>query len=534
MLIALMIGVGLSSFVFAQSPGDTVGWTQYPIQALASTGHRIVVDGAGGAHFAWTGGSYPAERGVFYNFYFNGNFTWPGVGTRISYRIGDGYPQIGASRDNRAEIAFHRPTSGQESIFVAIDAFQGLGAFEFRHPPNVIGGTRTLWPFIAADSTEQIHVISTGEGLPGSLQALTYTRSNNGGTTWTQPVAVDTVTTASAVIVSSPVSEKVAIVYCHPVGAGQYANDVYYIQSADGITWDFADGRINLTGYGHNGDSLYAYTDIDAAYDYNDALVITWNARYVVGNRESDRVFLFYTNILWYYNAEICRVDVPRVRRCQTEAYNLALNKMSIAADQDRRMLYVAYCRFDTSDCSADSMANGEIYLQRSQDNGVTWSSPLNLTNSHTPNCTGPNCASDVYPSMAERVDDNIHLFYECYRYPNFVMPNADSPMLYLRLPAGEQGTGESTLPSGFSISQNYPNPFNAQTTIKYSLKEKTEITISIYNIVGEKLTTLLRETQPAGEHQAVWDASRFSSGIYFAKLESKGNSESIRMVLLK
>ncbi len=89
-------------------------------------------------------------------------------------------------------------------------------------------------------------------------------------------------------------------------------------------------------------------------------------------------------------------------------------------------------------------------------------------------------------------------------------------------------------IPSDPLLTQNYPNPFNAQTTIKYILKNKAEISLSIYNITGRKVATLFEGMREAGDHQVVWNAEDISSGIYFAKLESGEKIQSIRMTLLK
>ena len=83
-------------------------------------------------------------------------------------------------------------------------------------------------------------------------------------------------------------------------------------------------------------------------------------------------------------------------------------------------------------------------------------------------------------------------------------------------------------------IVQIYPNPFNATTSIKYSLSKSGPVNLSIYNLLGQKVATLFEGVQAAGEHSIIWDAGRFSSGIYFARLSTNDDSKNIRMVLLK
>ena len=85
-----------------------------------------------------------------------------------------------------------------------------------------------------------------------------------------------------------------------------------------------------------------------------------------------------------------------------------------------------------------------------------------------------------------------------------------------------------------FSLHPSYPNPFNAQTTISYSLPESGPVTLTIYNLLGQKVATLFDGIQTAGEHKVVWDAQKQPSGVYFAKLVAEQHKSTFQMVLLK
>lgn len=88
--------------------------------------------------------------------------------------------------------------------------------------------------------------------------------------------------------------------------------------------------------------------------------------------------------------------------------------------------------------------------------------------------------------------------------------------------------------PSKFELSQNYPNPFNAQTEISYSLPDPSHVRVTVYNLLGQKIETLVEANQQAGEHEVVWDASRVPSGIYFYRLDAGKYSYTRKMTLLK
>ena len=96
-------------------------------------------------------------------------------------------------------------------------------------------------------------------------------------------------------------------------------------------------------------------------------------------------------------------------------------------------------------------------------------------------------------------------------------------------------------IPENYNMSQNYPNPFNPVTTIKYRLPEVSNVELSIFNALGQKLATLVSTLQEPGEYNLLWDASGFSSGIYYYRINVtaiNGDhlrfSETRKLVLLK
>jgi hypothetical protein len=95
-----------------------------------------------------------------------------------------------------------------------------------------------------------------------------------------------------------------------------------------------------------------------------------------------------------------------------------------------------------------------------------------------------------------------------------------------------------NVLPREFSLSQNYPNPFNPATTISFELPVKSSVEISIYDVLGRKLKTVLEEVKDAGRYKVVVDMSGYASGVYFYRMVAKpvvGGSDfiSVRKMLL-
>ena len=96
----------------------------------------------------------------------------------------------------------------------------------------------------------------------------------------------------------------------------------------------------------------------------------------------------------------------------------------------------------------------------------------------------------------------------------------------------------EETTMVNVSMS-NYPNPFNPETTISYSLDKNAQVTISVYNVLGQKVKTLVNDNRVSGTHSVVWNGTdsnnnKVSSGIYFYKLTSGTVSDTNKMILMK
>ncbi len=99
---------------------------------------------------------------------------------------------------------------------------------------------------------------------------------------------------------------------------------------------------------------------------------------------------------------------------------------------------------------------------------------------------------------------------------------------------ATDVGAAELHTPTLFALEQNYPNPFNPTTTIRYSLPTSSNVKISIYDMLGQEITTLVNEKQSAGWKEIAWNASAFSSGMYFYQLLANEKREIKKMILIK
>ncbi len=163
---------------------------------------------------------------------------------------------------------------------------------------------------------------------------------------------------------------------------------------------------------------------------------------------------------------------------------------------------------------------NDEIYYKKSTDKGITWGENVRLTN---------DISASWLPSV--RVTDSVvHVVWIDSRDGNL-------ELYYKRNPTGNPiGITEisSEIPERYSLSQNYPNPFNPVTGIKFELPNSGFVDLTIFDLLGRKVETLVNEELKAGSYNAEWNASNYTSGVYFYRFEADGFHDTKKMMLVK
>jgi hypothetical protein len=136
------------------------------------------------------------------------------------------------------------------------------------------------------------------------------------------------------------------------------------------------------------------------------------------------------------------------------------------------------------------------------------------------------------YPfEMTHPSDSEAQLVFNCgYEEPDIYFDN-----ISLKEDVSSVVKDEiETIPEKYQLTQNHPNPFNPKTIINYEIPITNDIELNVYNLLGQKVVTLVSEKQPAGQYQVEWDASAYASGIYYYILRSGDFQDVKKMIILK
>ncbi len=141
-----------------------------------------------------------------------------------------------------------------------------------------------------------------------------------------------------------------------------------------------------------------------------------------------------------------------------------------------------------------------------------------------------PLAAWQVDTVLSEHRIMDIHVIDQDHRYAS-----TDQGIVLVYTP--EQSVGDDItkiIPQEFALYQNYPNPFNPSTEIRFDLRENTHVTLAVYNILGQKIWTLVDKPLDAGSHLVNFNGSSLASGVYFYKINASNFTDIKKMVMIK
>lgn len=415
------------------------GTTWYDYQHNGSTDRQIALDNLGNVHVVWMKGvqSGAADRHIYYNFITGGLVAFPG-GVQISINR-SGYTTLDIADNDIPYAFFHSSFDSTQSV-CAWGTSYGSQSFLTSVIPMPTTNRGLTWPHGVIDNQGYIHAVMQ----TNANTDLYYTRSENGGTTFMTPIDITSTTGMAAVsqsMAASTVSNKVAIGFTMPVATTYTQEDVYYFESLNGTTWDF-NNPINLTNFGQPGhpmtNTVRAWTTVNTMYDYDDNLHIAYTTINYPTNNDGA--------ILWHWSeATGHRKIVGEQAFSGNVAHNTpgawhACWDLPCMGIDTAGVLYVSWEQCTTpGDASAAGYGNWDVYVSYSEDDGENWMAPVNVTDTPTPGAPAGGCLSEGWPTLAERVDDYLHIAYVQDRDAGGI-PQAEgawteNPFIYQRVP---------------------------------------------------------------------------------------------------
>lgn len=180
-----------------------------------------------------------------------------------------------------------------------------------------------------------------------------------------------------------------------------------------------------------------------------------------------------------------------------------------------------------------DTFNFNDIYYTLSYDNGATWSTPVNLTNTDD--------WDELYPTAAPSGNTNeFFIHYQATRGPGSQSFTDAAPTHVVHqvfdvvITSGIQNIS-TEIPNGFSLKQNFPNPFNPSTSIQFNIPKASLVSLKVYDITGKEVATLVsNENLAAGTFQYDFAAKSLASGMYFYTLTAGDYKETKKMMLVK
>lgn len=310
-----------------------------------------------------------------------------------------------------------------------------------------------------------------------------------------------------------------------------------YRSSDLGITWEDINVTFNVSSFAKD-DVLNLYAASDQGVHFSSDMGDTWELRNN-GLPGTNVVFLVFnapTNTLF------CILDDGALYKSSDKGVNWTqAGNTTLGALSDLEIS-------PTGEMYASSTDSG---IAHSTDNGETWEKINNglPSSPYYPPLLAVNSSGDLfaggYGVGVYKSNDNGENWQAMNGFPSDLVTtlyvNENDILFAGTFDRGIYSTQMPTLveqisnvPKKFLLSQNYPNPFNPSTTIQFSLPEESFVRLEVFNLLGERVSTLVSETLGAGKYNYEWNAEQLPSGVYLYKLNADASIQTKKMLLLK
>ncbi len=442
------------------------------IPRMCANDYQTIAAGGHGHHYSFMYQDAWGDAGKRYInvTYYDADYGWETIPAPVitaqGYRAG--YCGMNIFLDGRSVPYYHTtgvvaPNPNDLGTVISIEP-NLPGKLEFKNnkywydiPDSVNTEFIGMWPAADVDFDDQIHIVMNEGDTAAGISWMGYVRCTEGPdsgqitcqspglpiyiinkeTPYWNPInrcmAFDSAGVIGANLTCSRVSNKVAICYAALAETEddstlyQVSNDAFYLESTNGGDNWFSDPdsmqfRRNCSQYKVT-DKMRCYGEVTAVYDFNDDLHVYWYTHYydkVANEVDINDIALwhFSENTVRFCDGESVyanKITAANWEEATAGAWNRLIAKITsgvgILEGDNENYLYITWTQFDTAKWNdAGNQTQGDLYTTVSTDAGMTWMIPVNITNSTVDSCVAGQCASDHWGSMAERVDDYLHL----------------------------------------------------------------------------------------------------------------------------
>ncbi|MCK6562226.1 T9SS type A sorting domain-containing protein [candidate division KSB1 bacterium] len=485
------------------------------------------------------------DRGTYFS-YFDGT-TWSPM-TKVE-QVRRGWSSIAALADGRSVTLSHVANE------VNIDALKGLGIWTSSITGN-IGAAADQWPRLTVDGKDNIIVCSTTNAtINGVALVKSIAVSRDEGATWSfQYLWPDTSTRKPGFSADdqdmASQGDNVAVVVAE-TGA-----DIHLWTSSDNATtWAYQNLTNNPTTLPPGTSADLPAGSCDVIYDNNGNLHIFWESFTGLPDSAGTAIDLYESGTagIYHWSAATGIAEVVDFNDIPGSDQEIGLFSGNLGAFDQHNVdgnvvcqpsagldaennLYLLFATFRPNDFDPDSAHYTDVYAIGSANGGASWGPVTNLTD--TPQ------SEDLWAYLAPNVGDSLRFVYSSDGSTgNSVQGGGtgSSNHLYYAVAkskvvlTGVSDRPVSSVPASFALHQNFPNPFNPATNLTFEVSKPAEVNLSVYDVNGKLVATLVNGVVQAGKHNVTWNpAKNVSSGVYFAKLKSAGFSQVTKMTLMK
>lgn len=459
------------------------------------------------------------------------------------------FPAMDVLPDGRAVISSHNGRGHPFEMFINVDSTAGAGNFSRYKAPIVPSNYGNTLVAALSDSL----VVLSGASVAGNEHVMNIFNVNTKTFLHEEnQIIFPGIKRQGTITIASDKKGRAALLllkfHGYPLANDESANNIWIQETRDGgLTWAEPE---KLTRHSNNPDpvqTILGSNGLSAVYLHGELHVV-----YLVMIVDENDLTQVDTQLL-HWCASVNNGKPTVAVRWDSLHFGQLANfppfwEPHLGIDENGILTMVfAGLSTDPKDVeSSTGLPFPDVFAVSSKDNGATWGEPKNLTNS-------PEIEETTPYISAWNQDGKINVLYQTDTVPgpypyggdrflgeiDHIFLQTDHPSTKPYMPLTRVNGPDAQLPAEFNLRQNYPNPFNLSTIIEFSSSEKAMVSLSIYDLLGRKVKTLVEGEQSAGVHTILWHGDDdlgyvLPAGVYFAEFIAGEVRQSIKLILMK